>query len=273
MIGSRIGSKSRFTGSIVGSSGDDEGESGAVPGVSRDATSLIYVPASAAEWTAFRAAFPALSAWSNPDALHLCQEAAGNLADSIGVLTLTAGGTPLYQQAVAGWDRDAASFDDNTTDNFSTTAAALPNILTESMLSLGFFRFPAAPAGVREIIHFGAAATRAAIELPATGVLRARSGGNTADGALSMVNATHPLVLKQDRTAGTTKVYSAGEIITPAFDALTSGENLRIGQVAGNPPAFGGGCLYLATWYLAAAERSDADIRSMLQSLGFSPTW
>ena len=91
MIGSRIGSKSSFLGSSVGSSADDEGTSGIVPTWSLDATSLKGVPASLSEWNQLIAAYGL--GIGAPSDLYLLQEASGNAADSIGAIPLTAAGT------------------------------------------------------------------------------------------------------------------------------------------------------------------------------------
>src|ERR1044072_8995183 len=69
-------------------------------GVSRDATSGKYVPASADEWTQTRAAAGILS--GNPSSLWLCQTN-GSVDDAIGAVTLSESGVVSYQQSVTGW--------------------------------------------------------------------------------------------------------------------------------------------------------------------------
>jgi hypothetical protein len=69
--------------------------------VSRDATSLRYVPANGSEWAELLSG----TGIPNPAHLYLFQEASGNPADSIDGKALTASGTLAYQQAVAGWSR------------------------------------------------------------------------------------------------------------------------------------------------------------------------
>lgn len=242
-------------------------------GIDRDATSNIYVPASSAQWTQFLAA-AGLSAWSVPDALHLCQEAAGNLADTMaGALTLTAANTPLYQQAAAGWSRQSAAMDDGTSDAFGSTAFALPNINTESMLMYAIVNIPtAAPAGTRNMICLGAVGTRAAAEFVVTDRVRAVCGANAAVGAVDP-GGVRPVVCQVDQTANVMRVATDQEVLSPVFDAAVAGEQLRIGGVPTGNTAAGAGFLYVATWYLAPAERSQADIKALLQALGWAIPW
>lgn len=268
MIGSRIGSKSRFTGSIVGSVGDDEGSTDPFAGIDRDATSNIYLPADSAQWTQLRTA--AGLSMANPDSLWLCQEAAGNLADSIGALTLTAIGAPLYQQAAAGWTRKAVSVSaDGAADRFAATAGVGPSPATTSQLWLILGTMPATPAGTRFFLGLnltGGLSNHRLGHLLASGFPRSQVNGVNVDGSNSISNELQACAVKLNNTASEAKSYTLDEKLTNAFVAVADGTK-----------GFGNGSLikvvYAAMWSGAAAEVADADFKALLQAMGFTVAW
>src|SRR6185436_7096847 len=215
--------------------------SSSMSGVTRDATSSVYVPASAAEWTVTMAV--AGIATGNPAALWLCQEASGNLADSIGANTLTvAGASYAYRQAT-------------------------------TVLLYGIVTMPAAaPAANRRLAHLDGT-TGAIVQFSTTPRLQCvtgGAGGSTVSGTANPVNATRPIIACVNRTANTAKVYSDQEKIA-GTQGTYSGVSIGWGSSSGTTPAMG--LLYSAMWTGSAAEMSDAQIKTLLQTLGWTIPW
>ncbi len=234
--------------------------------VTRDATSGIYVPASAAEWTTFIAA--AGLSIAVPDALWLMQEASGNPADSIGSLTLTASGIGItYQQSVTGWTRKAIKFADANTSQLRSTGASLPDVSTASQLTLLLAQL-AVPSSTAKVMAHGT--VRNEIRITTTPRLRAQSNGNIADGSVSPTGSVIPIGLRS-RAAVSVVGFSDTEKLTPTLAAVT-GKAINFGAVgdATAPPI---SLLYAVQWHNANAEMSDANYKLMLQALGCTITW
>lgn len=86
--------------------------------VTIDGPSNVYVPQSSADLTALGL---------TGDFMWLVQEASGNLAATIGGVTLVANGSPLYRQTVTGWTRYFVGTADGSGDGqrFSTGSTAM----------------------------------------------------------------------------------------------------------------------------------------------------
>lgn len=232
--------------------------------VTRDATSNIYTPISSAEWATFRAAF-SLSAPA-PDSLWLLQEASGNAADSIGAFTLTAAGTVSYQQALTGWTRTGVGLTDAVNSQFGTASASLPAGGTGSQTVLMIANIPSAPAANRSLYE---GQTTSLIRINSTPRVVAVAGGGTSLGGSNPTGTTRPFVYKCDVTGTAETVYTDQEKLSPVYAAL-SGRNLRIGSSTSAPGAVVG---YACAWYLANAEISDANMKALLQAMGFTIPW
>lgn len=239
-------------------------------GIDRDATSNIYVPADAGQWTQFRTA--AGLAMANPDSLWLCQEAAGNLADSIGALPLTAVGAPVYQQAVAGWTRKGvAASADGVADRFHLATGVGPSPATTSQLWLALMLMPATPVGATRF-HMGlnvASGTNSVRHghLVTSGLPRVQVSGVTADGANSISTEFHACAIKYDRTNNVANAYTLDEKIVGTYSAaINDGAkgfcNASLAKV-----------VYACMWSGANAEVSDANLKALLQAMGFAPAW
>lgn len=271
MIGPRVGLVAGPRSGYATGIGEDEltpsGGGGGIAGVSRDASSGVYCPASAAEWTLLMAA--AGLATGNPSALYLCQEAAANLADSIGTFTLAASGTGLvYQQAIAGWARKAFGTTSGGTGVAASVDIGLPNILTNSILLLGYVQ-PTTIATTRDIMGAGAAATKIlASNLLTSGFARELCVANSASGAADTGGVVRPWALGINRTAASTALYTNAEKIVPAFGATAAGQSITLGTlVAGCATAR---YLYLAAFFNAAAELTSAQVKTLLTTLGWA---
>ena len=270
MIGSRVGSRlASLLGARVGSSADDEGSTGLV-GVAQDATSLKYVPATVGQ---LNSVISAAGLVGTPIALWLMQEAAGNPADSSGNgFTLTATGTPSYQQAVAGWSRFAITYADASAGGLSTVAAGLPDVNTGSLVVIAYIKMPNAnPAGTRNFIQIGTdGANRGDIAGLNTGVARGFISGTTLNGSSNpFTGAVRPVVISLDQTANTFEVYTDQDRIAPAFNAAITGKGIRFNGSAISSSIAGG-----ELWAAAIqAEWAAAQVRSFLQTLNWSIPW
>lgn len=237
-------------------------------GVARDGTSSIYCPATAGQWTTTLAA--ASIASGGPSALHLMQDAAGGPADAIGTFTMTvAGAGRTYQQAVTGWTRLSITHIDNATSNMMNTDALLPDIGTNSCLMLLYGKLDSTPAAQRTMIGMGT--TNLSGRMTATPTVNLTNGVTSATGAGNPSSAVRPYVLKMDRTNSLQTLYTDQEKISPAFNGTPTGKRIWLGGVGsgGGPISH----LYLATFFNAAAELSDAQVKTLLQTLGFTIAW
>ncbi len=228
--------------------------------VTQDATSLRYIPQSAAEWTTLLAG----TGIPNPTVLHLCQEAAGDLADTMGTgQVLAVSGAPSYQQAVAGWSKKAVLCTDGSTSIFQN--GSWPNA---SSLVFMYGSFPASTgAAQRSALTLGASfSSQVALDLkissnPTIPALITH-GDTLTNGASSVASAVHPVLLQANKTSGQGTIQTDLETIT---HATTAGDNLGTMTLGGNNINFwlsaGVGCIYLAAW---TAYEPDATARATL---------
>lgn len=238
-----------------------------------DGTSGKGVPASSAEWSSFISG-NGLTGWSAPSSLHLLQEASGNAADSIGSLTLTAVTSPLYNQAASGWTRTGVGFNEGTNQRFVGTAA---DASTTSCLTLIYIALGAGvDATVRGVFAYGASVSDSGIAalLSTSNRLRLRGVAgliDTASGS-SYGSTAFPVVYRSDHTNSIRRLYTSTEKVSATYGAGTSATNFGLGALmSGTSADFV--AIYMATWFGAAAERSDAEIKSMLQALGWTIPW
>ena len=269
MIGFRPGVVCGLNAGVAaGISADPLGTAFSLATVAKDATSNIYCPASAAQWT--QALGVAGIGSGGPFGLWLCQEASGNLADSIGSFTLTVAGAPTYQNAIAGWTRKALHTTDGGSQGWSTTSASLPNIGSTSCLLLIYLNLTANPAATHIAAVQGT--TTSKVEFTSSSVPVITSAGNSQTGSTAVTTTVVPVVQKVDRTNSVVTLYTLADKITPTFSGTMTGQKLLLGTdvgSGGSPVSY----LYAAAFQGAAAELSDARVKSLLQTLGWSPTW
>lgn len=237
-------------------------------GVARDATSLKYVPASANQWASTIAAAGVES--KIPSFLWLAQEAAADLADSIDSATLTAAGTPGYQQTVSGWSRKACTWADGASTRFANLAQ-VPDPNTNSVAMLGYVFTTNVPAATRQVFQIGSS-TAVEARVTTGGKYRMHNQGNGtgSDFTAAYDSAVHPLWLVYNRAASTVKLYSDTEFASATY-GIISGAFVGYGFSDLQAPT--GGFLYGACWQGAAAEFSDAEVRAVLQTLGWTVNW
>ena len=236
----------------------------AAPAWTIDATSSKGAPADATEWTALRTT-ESLSAWSNPNYLWLCQEASGNLADSIASMTLTAGGSGLgYEAAVSGWSRKALTTTDGTGGRWQSTS--FDDISSDSVLVLLYARVDTIGANNRSLLEVGTS-TDCRIRSLTTPARRASAGGNFADGG-DHTGVVRAYVLRIDRAGTTVAVFTSGlSKLSPTWNTSITGGRIVLGGNSNTPSQ--NSYLYAAAWVGAAAERSDDDVTDLLTALGW----
>lgn len=270
MIGPRIGTRPFRIGLAIGLGEDPTAPttSGANPmaSVARDGTSNIYCPATAAQWTTTIgvASYPGI-----PTSLYLCQEASGNLADSIATNTLTlAGAGHLFQQSISGWSRLAATTTDGTAGQKWVNSTTSPSAPSTSVLVLAYLRMPsAAPAVARDVFEVS---SNADLRFNTTAKLRLVSGAS-ADLVNVSTGAVRPIILKVNNTGTVIQAYTDQEKFTGTYAVPANANFFSLGGQA----AAGGdiGYLYVAEFAGAAAEASDAQVKLLLQTLGWTIPW
>lgn len=281
MIGIRVGMAVGMR--AAGAIGIDANEvsppvASSMASVTRDATSGIYCPATAGEWSTTLAVAGITT--GNPSAWWLMQEAAGNLADSSGNgLALTASGTLLYQQAVTGWSRKAIQTTLGFAGIMQSAAAGLPDIATQSCLLLGYVTvLPPTVATDRTLMQMGVNFSSAASAQLVLGApnrrMRYALDPNVATGADDPSTAMRPYAIKVDRTGGTGALYTDAEKLAPALTPTPAGKTVLYGG-DNNQTDFPDTCqhAYGAAFFLGAAEISDAKMRSLYQTLGWTVLW
>lgn len=260
MIGARFGAR---IGAKIGASigGDPLGNSGALPFTTLDGTSGKAVPSTAAEFT--NAGFQA------PGHIWLCQEASGNLADSIGGKTLTAVNTPGYQQAVSGWTRKAIGpTGAATTQSFNNSTMANLNASSAAFLCYVIFNTTATN---REQCSHGGTAINSFEVGGGTNKARLRTNSNAANTTLDHVGAVHPIFVKYDKANSLNVLYSDIEKLSITFDGAAAGAVFTLTVSLSSDTAASSQFLWAADWEGSAAENwTDAKVKSLLTALKWS---
>lgn len=227
----------------------------AAPTATRDATSNKFVPVSTAEFNNLGIA--------SPSSIWLCQEASGNLADSVGAVTLSANGTADYQQAIAGWTRLGIHYTETAAERHGV-AAGTYNPNSGSVAWLCYVLLTSA-AGTRTFMPIaGAGGTPMWAGMTSAGLVRINCAGVATDGAADHRGQVRPVLFKYDRTATTVQIFTNLETVNGTYNAVTTDGIKGLGAGAGTPPVCD--MLYAACWTGAAAEGLSA---ATLTALGW----
>ncbi len=221
----------------------------------KDATSNIYVPQSAAEYALLGLTAPNQSLW-------LAQEASGNLADSIGSATLTASGSAAYQQTVSGWATKAVKLTEAGANKFTAT---IPDGGSHSLLVLMYVAFTASPGAQRTLLEHPAFFVEGV-----AGPLFRADAGSAVNGASNASTTVHAMVMRYDRTNTICRLYTEAEKIQPTYDSA-GGTTLTLGGSSSTTGPMQ--VLYMAAWKDSTAEMADATVKTMLQTLGWTVAW
>src|SRR6185295_13988613 len=198
-----------------------------------DATSGIAVPANATEWNSFRS-YNKLSI-ANPNSLWLCQESSGNLADSIGALTLTAASGPTYRNAVAGWSRFGVGMADASVARFVAAAGVGPDPTTTSQTWMFIFSLPTVPAATRCLggITTSNAVTCCKADWLVSGFPSINVVGVSTDGIVVHSSATYPFMVTYNRTGLVAQTYTNREKVVGTYNAGVIDGNKGMGGSGG----------------------------------------
>lgn len=238
--------------------------------VRRDATSLKRLPQNAFQWGML--GLPA------PSYQHECQEASGNLADSVGSLSLVVGGSPApaYSQAVAGWSRLAVRLSQtNMRFHAATGTGPIPSLAAPggSCAILVLARFWSQPATTgRVVCLLGNSLTTGMRMLygSTSGLVSVDCCGVITNGAINHVGGgagpgpVYPMLLQYDKTGARARVLTSLETITGTYNAGVTDGPKGLGTNGGAAAPVD--ILFDAMWTGAAAESLGA---SLITALGY----
>jgi hypothetical protein len=232
-----------------------------------DGMSNKGVPAAAFEWTEVMEAIGMTK--PAPDHLWLMQESSGSLDDSIGTVQLMPQNGPSYQNAVTGWSRVAVgTFDLSADQGFITSATG--NLNGTSYLLLVYVAVIGTPSAERAIMGLGANTDHRYVSVTPAPVFKGTGAGVTPTiGTVNPMASVHPVVLKINPAQFSYVVYTDQEKLTVNWTGTGGlGNLLMIGNaVIGAAPAR---YLYGALWKGASANATDADVKGLLQGLGWT---
>lgn len=264
-LGARIGS---YVGSAVG----QRGAANPLAGVTRDATSLVYRPQTAAEWNTVLAAAGA-SALTPIFGLN-CQVASGNLVTTFGGAGFNGvvGGTLAYQQAVTGWTAQCVKTTDNTTGWTRMVNAGIPDIASSSLLVLALNVFPASSVGDRTIMQMGAAfGTRVGMDSDASNRIVGFSSPNSVVGTVGNWGATRFTFTLINRSTSISRVGTNLEILSPTTAADPAGQEIVWGGDFSDTWNAGGSGL-VDLWAFSG-DCTQAMLKSIIQTCGQTVAW
>jgi hypothetical protein len=215
-----------------------------------------------------------------------CQEISGNLLDIIGGITLTAANSPTYANlpfhGSVTWNRYFLQLAANTSENFSSSSASLPDLRSESFTIYGIFETRSA-TGTKIVLQIGAASGGVQIQSLSTGSIALVCGSNSVSSTHDYGTQTNlgAFLLRFDVTHSTCTLFltsldgiANAEQLTVTYTAFSGGsaaQYLGLGDSVGATSAkvgFGG----LVAWRGAAAEISNATAWSLLGGLKW-PAW
>lgn len=267
-IGLRIGQR---IGPTVGPGGGRV----SMAGVARDATSNIYLPANASQWSTTLAVAGVSS--GGPSSLYLLQEAAGNAADSIGAIALTAAGTLAYRQAITGWTAKGIATTAGVAGTLSSSSAGLPDISTTSCALLVYVLLPSGVATLRSVAQIGGPAfnTIAGAQLSSSPKKMVfQLDPNTTTGAVDNTSVVRMIWITVNRTAGTAALDTDLEELTATLTSTPTGKFYFLGgDNSSSEFPDNTTYLYAARFDGAAAETTKAQRRAVLRTLGWSIPW
>lgn len=233
-----------------------------------DALAKIGCPANGAEWGRVLEIAGLAGTVPTPIAIWNCQDTAvsAQIADANGTFNLTpSGGGLIYEQAPTGWERKGVRTSDNVAGRWSSTAAGLPDLLTDPATMFAFgSRISAISAAVRAQITMGTTESY----IGGQNGTRFTSGANIATGAVGTLgNARAFYGILSDRPNARARGYDPYQKLSPAIGAVI-GKQVAIGGIAVAPPT--ADTVYAWLWNVAP---SDAEIKAILVLLGWPVAW
>jgi hypothetical protein len=238
---------------------------------STDATSSKGVPANEFEWQAVLAS-AGLSVGGDPSHLFLCQEASGDLIDQIGAVDFADFGTVSYSNAISGWDRDGVGTTDGTNGGFGVGSGSGPDPSSTSVMYLAYVRIDGVAGAAKNVMSAGSTDPDYLINFVNTdGTMVSYVDGAGVTGATNYEGGSvFPLVLRYDRTNSAAGTFTDSEKIINTYSAGVVDGAKFLGNASGfaTPPT--ARFLYLAIFEGAAAELTNTQIKTLLQTLGWT---
>jgi hypothetical protein len=245
----------------------------AVEKVPLDATSGIACPITQAQWNAiFAKAGVSAKTLTHSWAF---QDASGNITATVGT-DLTVSGTLDYQQTVSGWTRKGTRFTNTAGENALLTGGAAPVTSTTSSLWLAFIDITATPSGNRCVMAATSDSSNTDIlgcKVTAASKIRVHNGATTADTPSNMVTGgVRPFVHRYDRTNSNNTIYLDAEKASVAYASYSVDGSKGFGAV-GTVNSCAMDVLLGAAFAGSAAEWSDANVKAVLQAMGWTIPW
>lgn len=230
---------------------------------------VIGVPATTHEFRQLIHTCSLTASWSPPASLYLCQDSTASLQDAIDTRHLAPLNSPQYRTTLPTWDRFFVTrVSTGVTQHFVN--ATFPNTTGSSALVLGYVRISKSSANAA-VMSYGAAAANEFEITANANTVRLRAGDNSRNSVKDHFtdSAVHPFVLKYDVTNRTNVLYSDIELTNNKFIHVTGTSftmTVGVAADAGYSSSIG----YAAVWTGSYAERSDKDVRGLLQALGWT---
>jgi hypothetical protein len=230
--------------------------------VSRDQTSRVALPLTAAEWTECLDG----TGLANPSSFWLCSQASGSSLADLGTAAraITINGSPVLGATAVGFSATGIRCTDNGAQYLTAT---IPDVATTSGLLLQILAIETNPAADRVIGTIGTNDFSAARLANGTNhaKLKGTVVGNSSTGDQQYPN-TLVVVTKLNRASSVFGVYTRGERIKPTYaNPATSTTLEMMGHLGGN--AVGGVLIYAAYWSGADAEISDSQVQNLINSM------
>lgn len=244
--------------------------------VTRDAAGAFRAPASLTEWQSFNAYWVAvgLANFPNltPDSLYLCQESSGNLADSIGSVTLTANGSPTYQQTVSNCTRNGIGFSGAANQRCTAASGSGPNPATTSTMWLWRLDITSAPGSTVNVLLVSDGAINYRLLLTTTPKFQSAINGATNNGTSDpRTGFTMWADIQYDKTNLKSTCHTSQEKITNTFSSgVVDGR-----KGLGGATSWTGHAVYGVRFDGSKGEMSDAQIKALHTALndGVAPPW
>lgn len=241
-------------------------------GWSLDDISGKGVPTDVSEWRSLLT-YAGVDTSLVPTSVYSFQDAATAITDSEGVHDLPGIGDSHYRTTIPGWARLGAGHDYVASDNgFVKQHGTLPSPDTTSFMVLAYVMLASTPTADAGVVSLADNAFYGGVKQTTAKPTVGTSGtGNTA----LPVNEVVPVVFKIDVTNSVTKFYTPYEIIQRGFTSpdANAGEVDFGAALATGLYAADAEYVYGALFLDAAAEMSDADIKAVLEALGWTVTW
>lgn len=245
-----------------------------------DATSHIYIPQNWTEWQSVLTASNLTTANYAPTNLWLMQDSTTTLADAIGSSPLTAELAPAsYQTVTPGWTTRGITQVSGTNGQFQSVTNPITS--TGSFLCLAYYALVQPSVGNFSIIanydNFAAVGNAA----NAVGVVNTAGSNITNIGSQNMGSTVHPIVLNYNASALSLTVYNDLERVPSTYLSYPQNAAFLLGGYNGGPlvnvNCASGTFLYSAAWSSNTLTPnyafSDAQVRTLLKTLGWSVGW